>query len=105
MEPNELRDRLDDVQVIDVREGDEWNEGHIDGSVHIPMDEIERRLSEVGTETGVVTVCRSGQRSGEVAERLQGFGRDAENLDGGLQAWTDAGHHLVDSDGARGRVA
>lgn len=105
MEPDQLRDRLDGVQVLDVREDGEWNEGHIEGSVHIPMDEVESRLSEVSAETSVVTVCRSGQRSGEVAEQLQGLGRNAENLEGGLQAWMDAGHHLVDSDGARGRVA
>ncbi|MDE0805378.1 MAG: rhodanese-like domain-containing protein [Acidimicrobiales bacterium] len=105
MEPEQLRDQLEDTQLIDVREDDEWAQGHIDGAVHIPMDEIEDRMSEVSTESPIVTVCRSGQRSGEVADQLRERGLDAENLEGGVQAWVDAGHELVDDDGARGRVA
>ena len=105
MEPDQLREQLDDLQLIDVREDDEWTQGRIDGAVHVPMDEIDERLSEVSTEKPIVTVCRSGQRSGEVAEQLRDLGRDAENLDGGVQAWVDAGHELVDETGARGTVA
>jgi rhodanese-related sulfurtransferase len=105
MGPEELRSQLDETQLVDVRDDDEWTQGHIEGAVHIPMDEIEGRLSEVSTESQIVTVCRSGQRSAKVAERLREAGRNAENLDGGVQAWVGTDLDLVATDGTRGRVA
>ncbi|MGI8937550.1 MAG: rhodanese-like domain-containing protein [Iamia sp.] len=105
MGPEQLRGQLDDTQVIDVRDDDEWTEGHIDGAVHIPMEEVEDRLSELSDDGQIVAVCRTGKRSGTIAVRLRELGHDADNLDGGVQAWVDAGHELVAADGTRGWVA
>ena len=68
---------------------DEWAGGRIAGSVHIPMDQLMQRLDEV--DDRVVCVCAVGARSARVAQFLNAQGRDAVNLDGGLQAWASSG--------------
>ena len=79
--------------LLDVRTRGEWAQGRIEGSTHIPMDEVMARLAEIGD--GVVCVCAVGARSAAVAEYLQAQGRTAANLDGGLQAWVSSGGRLV----------
>lgn len=90
MDPNDLHNRQDRVQLIDVREPEEWQAGRIPGSRWIRMDELGDRLDELDTDQPVVTVCRSGNRSGKMAEFLIERGYSAENLEGGMQAWADA---------------
>ena len=90
--------------LLDVREDDEWQAGHIDGATHIPLGELGDRLGEVPTDRAVVAVCRSGHRSGAAVRGLQQLGYDAENLDGGVTALTRAGLPLVDESGRPGRV-
>jgi rhodanese-related sulfurtransferase len=93
------------VQVVDVREPDEWDAGRIDGSIHIPLGNLPAAWGELDHDRPVVTVCRSGSRSAGAAQDLAAQSFDASNLDGGLLAWVDAGLPLVDSKGGSGRVA
>jgi rhodanese-related sulfurtransferase len=78
-------------QILDVREHSEWNEGHIPGSIHIPLGELAARASELDRDRPLVAVCRSGNRSQHAAVALQraGFG-DVANLGGGVTAWARA---------------
>ena len=91
MDPQTVADRLDQLQLVDVRYDDEWREGHIDGAVHIPEDDLEDRMAELDRGRPVVTVCRAGTRSDDAAEWLRGQGFDADSLDGGMLAWKWAG--------------
>lgn len=104
MDSAELSERLDAVQIVDVRERDEWDAGRIDGATHIPVDELDDRMGELDRDRAVVTVCRSGSRSAGAARRLVAAGFDAESLDGGLLAWAGAGLPLVDAGGGPGAV-
>lgn len=105
MEPTDVMDRIDDLQVVDVREPDEWEAGHIDDADHISMDQVEQRLDEIDEGQTVVTVCRSGARSGEVAEDLQARGYDAQNMEGGMEAWHDEDLPMVSESAGPARVA
>ena len=105
MDPRQVADRLDEVQLIDVREPDEWEAGRIEGARHIPLGEIGNRLDEIDRSRPVVAVCRSGGRSGKVVDALRAHGYDAENLVGGMQAWEHAGLPFGAPDGGPGRVA
>lgn len=88
---NQLRDRAD-VLLIDVREPWEYNEAHIPGVTLIPMGEIPNRLSEIPQDKTVIVSCRSGNRSNQVVEFLQGRGfTNVHNLSGGILAWQGAG--------------
>ena len=91
MDPHTAADRLDQVQLVDVRDDKEWQAGHIEGAVHIPEDDLENRLDELDRSRPVITVCRAGTRSDDAAEWLRGQGFDAQNLDGGMLAWKWAG--------------
>ena len=86
--PAELPDRrADGWMLLDVRNEYEWVQGHIEGSVHIPMDQVVARLDEIGDR--VVCICAVGARSARVAAYLLAQGREAVNLDGGIYAWAD----------------
>jgi rhodanese-related sulfurtransferase len=73
--------------VIDVRTGDEYENGHIPGSINIPLDELSARMSELSEHSPIVCVCSSGFRSARAAEMLL----DADfntvyNLKGGINS-------------------
>jgi rhodanese-related sulfurtransferase len=82
------------LQVLDVREDDEWEAGHVEDSVHVPLMTLGERLGEVGSGQ-VLVVCRTGHRSEYAAAYLVDQGVDAVNLEGGLVAWQAAGRPLV----------
>lgn len=87
----EIKER-DDVVLLDVREQWEYDEGHIPGVTLIPMAEVGGRMSEIPTDKEVIVTCRSGNRSGQVAEFLRSQGYDnVHNMAGGILAWEAAG--------------
>src|SRR5919204_2413618 len=85
--PQDVSKRRSELHLLDVREQDEWDAGHIDGAQHIPLGQLAERLAEVPREQVVVAVCRSGSRSDRAARGLRAPGFQAENLDGGVTAW------------------
>jgi len=95
IDPQELSRKLaGDTRptVLDVRQPQELQaEGRIEGSMHIPMNDIPARLAELPREGELVAVCKRGQRSWQVAQWLRQQGYDASSLSGGLDAWRAAG--------------
>ncbi len=84
----------EDALVLDVREQSEWVDGHIGKAKHIPLGQLKNRLSDLEKYKGkpIVTVCRSGSRSGSACSILKKAGfENLYNLDGGMQAWVQAG--------------
>jgi rhodanese-related sulfurtransferase len=79
-------------QLVDVRELDEWQEGHIAGGKLIPMSEFAARVEEIDPAQPIIVYCRSGGRSLMVAEALQNAGYDARSMAGGMLEWERAGH-------------
>lgn len=86
--------------VLDVREHAEWQAGHIEGAVHIPLSVLADRVGEIHSTGGqVLAVCRVGARSAQATMFLRRHGHDAVNLAGGMNAWTDAGRLMVSETG------
>jgi rhodanese-related sulfurtransferase len=89
----ELQDWLGDAkrgqpQLLDVREGWEFQTCHIAGSTHIPMGEVQGRAAEVDPQRDVVVICHHGGRSMQVAMYLEKNGyAKVHNLAGGVDAW------------------
>jgi len=102
--PQDVSKRRSEYHLLDVREQDEWDAGHIEDAQHIPLGQLGARLAEVPKERVIVAVCRSGSRSDRAAKGLRGEGFEAENLEGGVTAWVRAGLPLVASSGGPGRV-
>lgn len=85
-----------DVYLLDVREQWEYDEGHIPGVTLMPMAEVSNRLNEIPTDKQVIVTCRSGNRSGQVADFLRQNGFDnIHNMEGGILAWEQAGYEVV----------
>lgn len=82
----------DDVIVLDVREQWEYDEAHIPGVVHLPMNDIPANLDQIPQDQTVIVSCRSGNRSGQVTNflREQGY-ENVHNMEGGILAWQSAG--------------
>ncbi|MCY1213689.1 Sulfurtransferase [compost metagenome] len=87
----EVEQRRASSQVLDVREDFEVAEGMIPGALHIPMGQLQARLSELDPGVHVIVVCRSGNRSARVADALSGAGFSADTMNGGMIAWSRAG--------------
>jgi rhodanese-related sulfurtransferase len=100
----EFSKRRGDFHLLDVREDDEWTAGHIDGAQHIPLAQLSARLGELPKEKTIVAVCRSGGRSEAAVRGLRRLGYEAENLEGGVNAWDRSKLPLVDNVGGKGRV-
>jgi molybdopterin/thiamine biosynthesis adenylyltransferase/rhodanese-related sulfurtransferase len=74
--------------LVDVREPREFNTGHLDGAINIPVAELERRLREIPPQASPVFICRSGSRSLAASAMALRAGITAPAyLEGGLLAW------------------
>jgi len=96
----ELLERLreGELVVVDVRPEEEFAAGHIEGARSIPLDELERRLTELPPDQEIVAYCRGPfcAYAHEAVRRLQEAGRSARRLEGGWPEW-----HLADGNGGR----
>lgn len=84
------RDRGEQLQVVDVREAWELQLASIPDVVHVPMNEVPARLSELSRDAETIVMCHAGARSLRVAHFLanQGF-TNVANLAGGIAAWSE----------------
>jgi rhodanese-related sulfurtransferase len=85
----EASDRPEGAVLLDVREDEEWRAGHAPNAVHIPMHQVAPDTVPPGRP--IYCICRSGNRSGRVAEMLAASRVDAYNVVGGMVAWQAAG--------------
>jgi hydroxyacylglutathione hydrolase len=86
----ELAKRLpaNGLMLIDVRNDNEWADGHIPSATHIPLGRLGERINEVPENTPIVVQCQSGARSAIAASLLQKLGRkNVSNLIGGYSAY------------------
>ncbi len=81
--------------VLDVRQPDEYEAGHVPGAHLIPLGELTTRHTEVPTDQEVYVVCHGGGRSAAATEALNGAGYRAVNVAGGTQGWIAAGNPVV----------
>jgi hydroxyacylglutathione hydrolase len=80
--------------VVDVRNRDEWEAGHVAGATWLHVDEVAPRIDELGTEAKLLFICMVGARSGLAAEHANSMGVEEErlyNIDVGTPGWQSAG--------------
>lgn len=81
--------------LVDVREADEWADGHIEGAIHMPLATVPDRVAELPADGCVYVVCAAGGRSARAAEFLRAQGIDAINVGGGTQGWIATGRPVT----------
>jgi rhodanese-related sulfurtransferase len=88
-----MHELIDEVQVLDVRERDEWESGHIPGAVHVPYHDIDAVPAGLDSGRPIAVICSSGQRSAVAASLLlrAGAERVIHVADGGVGTWVDHG--------------
>lgn len=78
-------------RLVDVREPDEFDEGHVPGAVHIPLATVPDNVERFRGEGPTYVICRSGGRSLRACEFLADRGVDVVNVVGGTMAWQLSG--------------
>jgi phage shock protein E len=82
--------------VLDVRTPSEYGDGHIEGAINIPVDDLERRLGELDPGDELLVYCRTGNRSARAVRLLEENGfTNVFHMAGGIMAWGEAGYSLV----------
>jgi rhodanese-related sulfurtransferase len=92
---HEIIENGEDYIILDVRNQDEYDNGHIEGAVLIPVSELEGRLDELPADKPIITYCKSGARSATASSLLveNGF-REVYDM-GGISEWIDKGCPVV----------
>ena len=96
--PQQARDLIaaGGLDVVDVREPNEWSNGHLEGSRLVPLRELKANPKSLLQQDGVIFVCAAGVRSQTAAKLAVANGlRQVYNLSGGTQSWVRAGLPLA----------
>lgn len=75
------------LNIIDVRESDEVEEGKIPEAEHIPLGLVEFRMNELDKDKEYFIVCHAGGRSARAVQFLESQGFNVTNISGGMLAW------------------
>jgi rhodanese-related sulfurtransferase len=76
-----------DVVLLDVREADEFEQGHVDGAINLPLSELRRRIDEIPRDRELWVCCAAGQRAYYAQRLLMQRGLDVKNLSGGFTTY------------------
>lgn len=88
-----MSDTSSNLVILDVRERNEWNLGHLPNAIHIPRGSMETKIEAlIPRDKHVIVYCQSGNRSALAADTLQqmGYG-DVASMSGGIRGWVDDG--------------
>jgi rhodanese-related sulfurtransferase len=84
--------------LVDIRNTKEYDEGHIEGAINIPLSKLAKRLEQLPKEETIICVGRTGERSREAAHLLQNAGyRHVYNLIGGMHSWRKTSEEIIHS--------
>jgi rhodanese-related sulfurtransferase len=89
------------AQLVDVRSATEFATAHLPDAINIPLGQIERRTADLEANVPVVLVCQTGTRARMASALLAASGKDLVVLEGGTQAWLQAGYPAVRSTASR----
>lgn len=94
----EMVDRGEKVVLVDVREENEWNLGHIPGAIHVPLGALPSEIEKVvPKDSQVVAYCARGNRSALAADSMQDMGyTNVRSMSDGWFGWVQAGGSVED---------
>ncbi len=85
-----------ELVVLDVRTVSEFNDGHIEGAINIPVDELANRLTELDKNNDLLVYCRTGNRSATAVGILEDAGfTKIYHMHEGISVWVQQGYPVV----------
>lgn len=79
--------KREDVAILDVREIDEFANGHIKTAENLPLSTLTEHVGQLNSETAYYVICQMGGRSAQASEYLSSQGFQVTNVMGGMLAW------------------
>lgn len=75
------------LHLVDVREINEWENGHLDGAIHVPLSNLSAEKNKLDKNQEYYVMCHSGARSSMACQQLAQEGYNVINVMGGISAW------------------
>ena len=92
----ELIEKKSSLVLLDVRTDWEFDSGHIEGAINMPVDDLQQRHAELKPNDEILVYCRTGNRSAKAMQILKDNGYSkVYNMEGGIEAWKKAGYPIV----------
>ena len=85
----------EECTIVDVRQQDEWDSGHVKNAVHIPVDEILSKIDQLPDTGSLLFICAAGARSALACELVASMGIESErlfNIEEGTPSWIAKGY-------------
>jgi sulfur-carrier protein adenylyltransferase/sulfurtransferase len=87
---NEMLESGEETILLDIREDWEWEKAHLEGAIHIPLDELGDRVGELDPRSETILYCHHGERSIDGCLLLWEHGfRKVRSMTGGIEAWSE----------------
>lgn len=77
----------EDITILDVREVDEFQAGHIEGAVNVPLSTLDKGYEQLDASKRYYVICQGGMRSERAYQFLETKGFDVVNVEGGMNQW------------------
>lgn len=77
----------ENLPLVDVREINEWENGHLDGAIHVPLSNLSAEKNKLDKSQEYYVMCHSGARSAKACPQLAQEGYNVINVMGGISAW------------------
>ena len=79
----------EDITILDVREVDEFQAGHIEGALNVPLSTLDKGYEQLDASKRYYVICQGGMRSERACQVLETKGFDVVNVEGGMNQWKD----------------
>ena len=83
----QVLNQKEDITILDVREVDEFQAGHIDGALNAPLSKLENGYKQLDSSKRYYVICQGGMRSERACQFLETKGFDVINVEGGMNQW------------------
>ena len=83
----QVLNQKEDITILDVREVDEFQAGHIEGALNAPLSTLDKEYEQLDSSKRYYVICQGGMRSERACQFLEAEGFDVINVEGGMNQW------------------
>ena len=83
----QVLNQKENITILDVREVDEFQAGHIEGALNAPLSTLDKEYEQLDSSKRYYVICQGGMRSERACQFLEAKGFDVVNVEGGMNQW------------------